>query len=125
MACLCVHGASWGLCNGGLQHDLLVLQVVAEAEYTLPPCMPCARNDMYICRAPEGLYEGGLQRDLFLPFIDRLSRETRVHNISSSIDYRRLAHHSQVCSPHEWLLNKYQFVPTPTLNLSRSAYGIS
>ncbi|KAK9844048.1 hypothetical protein WJX81_002985 [Elliptochloris bilobata] len=46
-------------------------------------------------RAPEGLYKNGLQRDLFLPFIDRLGRETRVHDISSSIDYRRLAHHSQ------------------------------
>ena len=52
-----------------------------------------------LCRAPEGLYEGGLQRDLFMPFIERLSRETRVHDISSSIDYRRLAHHSQASSP--------------------------
>ena len=46
------------------------------------------------CRAPDGLYENGLQRDLFLPFIARLKKQTVVHNISSATDYRRLAQHS-------------------------------
>jgi len=65
------------------------------------PCLTCPAARVLAPhrapgRAPESLYENGLQRDLFLPFIDRLGRETRVHNMSSTIDYRRLAHHSQV-----------------------------
>jgi predicted ATPase len=44
-------------------------------------------------RAPDGLYENGLQRDLFLPFIARLKKETVVHDINSDTDYRRLAQH--------------------------------
>ncbi|KAI7727757.1 hypothetical protein M8C21_013147, partial [Ambrosia artemisiifolia] len=39
-------------------------------------------------RAPDNLYEGGLQRDLFLPFIATLKERCVVHEIGSSIDYR-------------------------------------
>ena len=45
------------------------------------------------CRPPDELYKGGLQRELFLPFIARLKEETEVHNMESPVDYRRLAHH--------------------------------
>lgn len=48
---------------------------------------------MCVLRAPDGLYENGLQRDLFLPFIARLKEMTVVHDISSDTDYRRLAQH--------------------------------
>nr|XP_010927973.1 AFG1-like ATPase [Elaeis guineensis] len=41
-------------------------------------------------RAPDQLYEGGLQRDLFLPFIETLKERCVVHEIGSSIDYRKL-----------------------------------
>ncbi|CAJ1944901.1 unnamed protein product [Sphenostylis stenocarpa] len=41
-------------------------------------------------RAPDSLYEGGLQRDLFLPFIAALKERCVVHEIGSSIDYRKL-----------------------------------
>ncbi|XWS73145.1 hypothetical protein CRYUN_Cryun02cG0100500 [Craigia yunnanensis] len=41
-------------------------------------------------RAPENLYEGGLQRDLFLPFIDTLKERCVVHEIGSAVDYRKL-----------------------------------
>ncbi|GMY35536.1 AFG1-like ATPase [Fagus crenata] len=41
-------------------------------------------------RAPDNLYEGGLQRDLFLPFIASLKERCRVHEIGSSIDYRKM-----------------------------------
>ncbi|GAB4853628.1 hypothetical protein Ancab_017819 [Ancistrocladus abbreviatus] len=41
-------------------------------------------------RAPDNLYEGGLQRDLFLPFIETLKERCVVHEIGSSVDYRKL-----------------------------------
>ncbi|MCO5608899.1 hypothetical protein L7F22_063117 [Adiantum nelumboides] len=41
-------------------------------------------------RAPNQLYEGGLQRDLFLPFIALLKARCIVHEIGSSVDYRKL-----------------------------------
>lgn len=44
-------------------------------------------------RHPDALYEGGLQRDLFLPFIRRLKEECVVHDMASPTDYRQLAHH--------------------------------
>ncbi|KAK9829131.1 hypothetical protein WJX72_004055 [[Myrmecia] bisecta] len=44
-------------------------------------------------RSPDALYEGGLQRNLFLPFIARLKKETVVHDMASPTDYRKLAHH--------------------------------
>jgi hypothetical protein len=43
-------------------------------------------------RAPAALYEGGLQRDLFLPFIGALQTRCVVHDMASPVDYRRLAH---------------------------------
>ncbi|CAL5421961.1 unnamed protein product [Camellia sinensis] len=41
-------------------------------------------------RAPDNLYEGGLQRDLFLPFISTLKERCVVHEIGSSTDYRKM-----------------------------------
>lgn len=41
-------------------------------------------------RAPDNLYEGGLQRDLFLPFIATLKERCIVHEIGSAVDYRKL-----------------------------------
>ncbi|KAG9128765.1 hypothetical protein Leryth_026035 [Lithospermum erythrorhizon] len=40
-------------------------------------------------RAPDNLYEGGLQRDLFLPFIATIKERCVVREIGSSVDYRR------------------------------------
>ncbi|KAH7277836.1 hypothetical protein KP509_38G010800 [Ceratopteris richardii] len=42
-------------------------------------------------RAPDKLYEGGLQRDLFLPFIALLKDRCIIHEIGSSVDYRKLS----------------------------------
>ncbi|TXG60885.1 hypothetical protein EZV62_012248 [Acer yangbiense] len=41
-------------------------------------------------RAPDNLYEGGLQRDLFLPFISTLKERCIAHQIGSAVDYRKL-----------------------------------
>ncbi|CAN8326634.1 unnamed protein product [Cochlearia groenlandica] len=41
-------------------------------------------------RNPDKLYEGGLQRDLFLPFISSLKERNVVHEIGSAVDYRKL-----------------------------------
>lgn len=41
-------------------------------------------------RAPDNLYERGLQRDLFLPFITTLKERCVVHEIGSSVDYRKM-----------------------------------
>eukprot|EP00854_Cymbomonas_tetramitiformis_P033251 gene33251-42569_t len=49
-------------------------------------------------RAPDRLYERGLQRELFLPFIDLLKKRCRAHDIQSSTDYRRLG--VQLLNPH-------------------------
>jgi len=38
--------------------------------------------------SPSGLYEGGLQRERFLPAIDLLERTTRVLNVDGGTDYR-------------------------------------
>lgn len=42
-------------------------------------------------RKPDNLYEGGLQRDLFLPFIDFIKNETVVVHLDSDEDYRTIA----------------------------------
>jgi predicted ATPase len=44
-------------------------------------------------RGPDKLYEGGLQRPLFLPFIERLKGACVIHDMHSPVDYRKLAHH--------------------------------
>ncbi|KAI7840820.1 hypothetical protein COHA_005466 [Chlorella ohadii] len=44
-------------------------------------------------RHPDALYEGGLQRNLFMPFIHRLKDQCVVHDMESKTDYRKLAHH--------------------------------
>ena len=43
-------------------------------------------------RAPDKLYENGLQRALFLPFIASLKQRCVAHDMESAVDYRKLAH---------------------------------
>jgi len=59
-------------------------------------CGQWHRGFLYLhVRHPDELYKGGLQRDLFLPFIKRLKTESEVHDMASPVDYRKLAHHSK------------------------------
>ena len=46
-------------------------------------------------RVPEDLYIGGLNRDLFTPFIPVLKNHCLVHNMDSATDYRQLAHEDE------------------------------
>jgi protein AFG1 len=46
-------------------------------------------------RHPDALYENGLQRQLFLPFIDMLKARCVIHDMESNRDYRKLAHHTE------------------------------
>jgi len=46
-------------------------------------------------RKPDDLYLGGLQRDLFLPFIENLKNTCIVHDMESEIDYRKLARYNK------------------------------
>ncbi|XP_020250020.1 lactation elevated protein 1-like isoform X1 [Asparagus officinalis] len=46
-------------------------------------------------RAPDNLYEGGLQRDLFLQFIATLKDRCIAHAIGSSTDYRKMTNAEQ------------------------------
>jgi len=43
-------------------------------------------------RMPTDLYKGGLQRDLFLPFIDLLQQKCLIHDLNSGHDYRLSGH---------------------------------
>jgi cell division protein ZapE len=40
---------------------------------------------------PDHLYEGGLQRQLFLPFIDLLKQKTHVLHLDNGMDYRQIS----------------------------------
>lgn len=55
-------------------------------------------------RAPDALYEGGLQRALFLPFIASLKTRCVPHDMASPVDYRRLshAHRGLYFAPPDW-----------------------
>ena len=49
----------------------------------------------FLDRHPDDLYKGGLQRELFLPFIAKLKEKTEIHDMNSAIDYRKLAKHKK------------------------------
>ncbi|XP_030523645.1 AFG1-like ATPase [Rhodamnia argentea] len=64
-------------------------------------------------RAPDNLYEGGLQRDLFLPFIAALKERCVVREIGSLVDYRKMTSAEQGSyfvgdNSSAYLLQKFQ-----------------
>lgn len=56
-------------------------------------CQAWCQRIPILCRPPKNLYEGGLQRDLFLPFIAKLEKACTVHDMNSTTDYRKRSHY--------------------------------
>jgi len=61
--------------------------------------------------APDNLYEGGLQRALFLPFIELLKKQSQVVHLDSDKDYRQLSDPDQ---------NVYYFYPITQENRAKT-----
>lgn len=65
--------------------DALILSQLFSVLFRRGTIMVATSN-----RPPADLYEGGLNRSYFLPFIDLLCKHCLVYNMNSNVDYRRL-----------------------------------
>ena len=64
--------------------DAMIVKGLFTELYKNGLCMVATSN-----RAPDALYEGGLNRHKFLPFIDVVKGHCAVHQMGSETDYRR------------------------------------
>jgi cell division protein ZapE len=79
--------SSWLLCLDEMQvtdiAEAMVLRRFYQTFRALGGVLVTTSN-----RAPAGLYENGLQRDLFLPFIEALQQNCYIHKLDGRVDYR-------------------------------------
>jgi protein AFG1 len=65
--------------------DAVILSQLFSVLFALGTVVVATSN-----RPPTDLYEGGLNRSYFLPFIDYLGRHCMVHDMASTVDYRKV-----------------------------------
>jgi protein AFG1 len=65
--------------------DAVILSQLFSVLFALGTVVVATSN-----RPPNDLYEGGLNRSYFLPFIDFLCRHCLIHDMASTVDYRRV-----------------------------------
>jgi len=84
-----IHEQAWLLCFDEFQvtdiADAMVMRRLFEALLERGMVIVATSN-----REPDELYKNGIQRDLFIPFIEELKKYCFVTNMQSEIDYRML-----------------------------------
>eukprot|EP00759_Apiculatamorpha_spiralis_P051131 PhF_6_TR5120/c1_g1_i2/m.7257/K06916/zapE; cell division protein ZapE len=63
--------------------DAMILKRLFNAFYDFGVCVVSTSN-----RPPDDLYENGLNRELFTPFISTIKKKCVLHNMDSKVDYR-------------------------------------
>jgi predicted ATPase len=105
---------AWLLCFDEVQvtdvGDALILRRLFDALYSEGLVMVATSN-----RAPLELYAGGLQRDLFLPFVRLLRERCTVHHLQSPTDHRLLGAAAAGRGAPRWLC------PAPGLPAAEAA----
>eukprot|EP00515_Schizochytrium_aggregatum_P008763 CAMPEP_0202078582 /NCGR_PEP_ID=MMETSP0964-20121228/6018_1 /ASSEMBLY_ACC=CAM_ASM_000500 /TAXON_ID=4773 /ORGANISM="Schizochytrium aggregatum, Strain ATCC28209" /LENGTH=454 /DNA_ID=CAMNT_0048645895 /DNA_START=6 /DNA_END=1370 /DNA_ORIENTATION=+ len=85
-----LYNEGWVLCFDEFQvtdiADAMVIRRLFESLLARGTVVVITSN-----RAPDELYKNGIQRDLFLPFIDDIKEQFDVVNLQSDVDYRMMS----------------------------------